>query len=166
MKRILISVLMVLMLVAIFALPAMAAEEETSTPASVTVSEFVNITLAGSIGFGTIAPPVTVPQGTTGQTDGSPAITITVESETNVDVDIGIKGAITTGDLALSNWLYSTLFDKSDIAGLTVSYAEIYTDAGADVYDFYHWITLPGGTTAGSHTVSVSYKAVTADTGF
>ena len=165
MKRILISVLMVLMLVAIFALPAMAASEETSTSASVTVSEFVNITLAGSIGFGTIAPPVTA-QGTTGQTDGSPAITITVESETNVDVDIGIKGAITAGDLALSNWLYSTLFDKSDIAGLTVSYVGVYSNVGAGVNVFYHWITVPGGTAAGSHTVDVSYKAVETGAGF
>lgn len=163
MKRILISVLMTLVLVAVFAVPAMATEE-ASTEASVTVGEVVSITLAGGIGFGPITPPVTA-QGTTGQADVSPAITITVESETNVNVDIGIKGAITAGDLVLSNWLYSTLFDKSDIAGLTVSYVEVYTDADA-VNNFYHWITLPEGTTAGSHTASVSYKAVKTGTGF
>lgn len=164
MKRILISILMVLTLITIFVLPASAAVEQ-STDAEVTVLEVVSITLTGAIDFGSIMPPV-AEQGATGQTDGDPAITITVEPETNVNVDIGIQGAITEGSLALSNWLYSTLFDKSDIDGLTGSYAGVYTNVGIGDNDFYHWITVPGGTPAGSHTVSVSYKAVETGTGF
>ena len=160
MKRILISVLMALMLVTILALPAMAAEEETSTGASVTVGEFVNITLAGSIDFGA-TPPDTTEKGATGQITDSPAITITVESETNVNVDISIKGAIATGDLALSYWLYSKDFAKTGITGLTVGYVEVYDNVGEGVHDFYHWITVPPDTTPGSHTVTVGYKAAT-----
>ena len=161
MKRILISTLVVLVLLFAMALPA-AAVDEQSTTASVTVGEVVSITLSGGIAFGSITPPVTA-QGTTGQTEPNPAITITVAPETNINVDISIMGAIVTGsDLALSNWLYSTLFDKSDIDGLTVSYVEVYDNvAASSINAFYHWITLPGGTPAGSHTVTVSYKAAT-----
>jgi len=159
MKKLAISIAVSLMLVALLAVPAIAAEEETSTTATVAVNEFVNITLAGSIGFGSVEPPVTQ-QGTVGQSDGSPAITITVEPDTNVDVDISIKGAINSGTLALSNWFYSTQYDKSDIAALTGSYVEVY-DTATGTSDFYHWISVPAGTDSGDHSVSVSYKAET-----
>jgi hypothetical protein len=149
---------MALMLVATMVVPAMAAEEEVGTTASVSVNEFVNITLGGSINFGSLTPPQS-DVGATGQTDGNPAITITVEPETNVDIDISIKGAINTGNLALSNWKYSTTFGGAK-TGLTGSYIEVYDTAGSSS-DFYHWIDVPAGTDSGSHTVDVSYKAET-----
>lgn len=161
MKKLVISVLTALILVAVLTMPAVAVEE-VSTTASVNVGDVISITLAGGIDFGTVTPPVTR-QGTLGQVDGSPSVNITVESETNLIIDIGIKGTLTAGDLALSNWEYSTQFDKSDIAELTTSYVEVYGDKVADdICNFYHWITVPDGTTSGSHTVSVSYKAIAA----
>jgi hypothetical protein len=136
----------------------MAAQEESSTTAEVSVNEFVNITLAGSVNFGSLTPPQ-VDQGATGQSDGNPAITITVEPDTNVDIDISIKGAINTGTLALENWKYSTTFGGTK-ASLTDSYVEVYDSAGT-TNDFYHWIDVPNGTDSGTHKVDVTYKGET-----
>jgi hypothetical protein len=161
MKKLLISAVLALMLVAVMAVPAMGAQDEESVGASVSVNEFVNITLSGSIDFGSLTPPQTE-VGATGQSNGNPAITITVATETNVNVDISIKGAIATGTLALDNWKYSKAFDKVGIAGLTTSYVEVYDNvAKGSSNAFYHWITVPDGTASGTHTVTVSYKAVT-----
>jgi hypothetical protein len=164
MKRKIISVIIALVLMMIFALPAAATVEQT-TSASVTVGEVISITLSGSIAFGSLSPGVSE-VGTTGQTDGNPAITINVAPETNVQVDIGIKGAITSGTLALTNWLYSKDFAKTDITGLTTSYIGVYIDSGDGDKPFYHWITVPGGTASGTHTIDVSYKAVKTGSGF
>lgn len=165
MKKLLISVLTALLLIALLAVPAVAAEDETSTTASVTVGDVVSITIAGGLNFGSIAPGSDNVDGALAQTAGNPAIEITIVSETNVQVDVGITGNVTSGSLALSNWKYSTQFDKSDIASLTgpATYVEVYSDQGPSgsdiVLDFYHWISVPDGTTAGTHTVEVSYKA-------
>lgn len=157
MKKLIISICTVLVLVAVLATPAIAAETQTAE-ASVTVGDVVSITISGGLDFGSITPPVTQ-QGVPGQVDLSPAITITVAPETNVEVHIGIKGAVTGGTLTLDNWFYSKLFDKSGIAALTTSYVEVYTTKVAnDTCDFYHWITVPDGTAAGDHTVDVTYK--------
>lgn len=161
MKKILISAVLALMLVGVMVAPAMAADEQ-SVGASVTVGEVISITLtdagAAGINFGSITPPVTA-QGDVAQSDGTPAIKIVVASETNVNVDISIKGAITGGNLELSNWLYSKDFAKTGITGLTDSYVGVYSNVGVGNCDFYHWITVPSGTASGSHTVTVSYKA-------
>lgn len=163
-KKVVFGTLIALMLVAAVTTPVLA-DNEQSTTASVTVNEVVSITLSGAIDFGSVTPPVTE-QGTTGQGDGSPAITVNVGSETNINVDIGIKGT-TSSDIALSNWKYSKLFDRSDIAGLTTSYVAVYTSAaGSSSNAFYHWITVPTGTAAGPQTATVSYKAVKTGTGF
>lgn len=164
MKKLLISVILSLLLVTIMAVPAIAAVEQI-TSASVTVGEVISITLSGSIAFGSLSPGVSE-VGATGQSDGSPAININVAPETNVQVDIGIKGAITSGNLALSNWLYSKDFAKTGITGLTTSYVGVYIDAGDGDKPFYHWITIPDGTAPGTHTVDVSYKAVETGSGF
>jgi hypothetical protein len=164
MKRKIISVIIALVLMMIFALPAAAAVEQT-TSASVTVGEVISITLSGSIAFGSLSPGVSE-IGATGQSSGNPAISITVAPETNTNVDIGIKGASTSGTLALSNWLYSKDFAKTGIAGLTTSYVGVYTNVGVGDNAFYHWITVPMGTAPGSNTIDVSYKAVKTGTGF
>jgi hypothetical protein len=155
MKRILISILMVLMLVTILSLPVAAAEEETSTKAEVTVGEFVNITLYGSINFGTLNPGDTDKEATT-----SPAITITVEPETNVNVDIGIMGDNTDG-IDLDNWKYSITHEGTKVPIPTdYSTTPVYSDVGDGSYPFYHWITVPVTTASGTYHADVYYKAV------
>jgi hypothetical protein len=161
MKRRLIATLaIVLMLVATLSLPAVA--DEKSTTASVSVNEVISITLVGgSISFGSVIPPVTE-QGATGQVDGSPAISVNVASETNVNVDIGIKGAILTSSLALTNWKYSITFGAVTKTSIPPAYGTaVYTNALPGSNNaFYHWITVPGSTPSGNHTITVSYKAV------
>ncbi len=169
MKKLIISILTALILVAVMAMPAVAVEDTQTVPASVSVNDVVSITLAGGISFGSVVPPV-VEQGTTGQVDGSPSVNITIESETNVEVDVGIMGTITAGtNLTLDNWKYSTVFETS-LIGLTGSYAEVYSDQAASgsaiVLNFYHYITVPDGTPSGLHTVDVSYKAQETTVGF
>lgn len=162
MKRLSFSILVALMLVTVMTMPV-AAVEEQQVGASVNVNTVVSITLtdAGDAGiiFGPVAPG-TEDAGDIAQSDGTPAIEVAVESETNTDVDIGIKGAI-TGSLALTEWEYSlTWGDPPTTTSLTGSYVEEYTAVGVGSYDFYHWVDVPAGTAAGSQGCTVWYKAV------
>ncbi len=134
-------------------------------PQPVYADDIISITLSdpGSDGidFGEVDPG-SENVGDVLQDDGVPAVTVTVAPETDVAVDIGIMGTVTSGDLELSNWKYSQDFEKTTIASLTGSpHVAVYTNKVAnDICAFYHWITVPAGTTAGEHTVQVSYKAV------
>ncbi len=167
MKKLIISVLTALILVAVMAAPAVAVEDTQTATATVDVNQVISITIgdAGSAGINFVGgtPPISE-QGDTDQLDGTPAVTITIENETNTEVDVGIMGTIFQGSLALSNWLYSTDFAKTGLAGLTGAYVEVYSDKGPPggtpiVLDFYHWVTIPDGTATGTHKVTVSYKA-------
>jgi len=160
-RRLIASLAIALMLVATLSLPAVAATEVPVT-ASVTVGEFISITLAGSIGFGSVTPPAN-DRGTTGQIDGSPAISVNVAGETNVNVDIGIKGVLATGSLLLPNWKYSKNFTDVTKTSIPEAYGAtaVYPNAvPGSSNPFYHWITVPAGTASGTHTITVSYKAV------
>jgi spore coat protein U-like protein len=161
--RIIIALAIVLLLVFAMSLPA-AAADEASVDASVIVDGYVSITLSGTIDFGTLEIGAT-DESASGQSEGNPAITITVEPETNVNVDIGIKGAIKSGTLAVSNWKYSTRYTGTKIS-IPESYQVVYTDAVPNDYPFYHWITIPDGTTSGIHSITISYKAVKTGTSF
>ena len=163
--RLIVSWVIALMLVAVLALPAMAAEQ--TAPASVTVNEFISITLvdpgAAGINFGAVNPP---PTGTTtygdvAQSDGTPAVGVTVDTGTNVNVDISIKGALTSGTLALSNWKYSLTFAGTKISIPSAYGTADYTDITAGTTEpYYHWVDIPAGTAAGTTDVTVTYQAV------
>jgi spore coat protein U-like protein len=164
-KRIIAALAITLLLVATLSLPAVALDEQSVT-AAVIVDGYISITLSGSISFGQIEPPANEVKAS-GQSEGNPAITITVASETNVNVDIGIKGTLNSGSLALEYWKYSKDFAKTGITGLTDSYELVYANVGANsVNPFYHWITVPDGTASGMHTITVNYKAVETGTSF
>lgn len=160
MKRLSFSILVALILVTVMTMPV-AAVEEQQVGASVDVNAVVSITLtdAGDSGldFGAVEPGAE-DVGEKDQSDGTPAIQVVVESETNTDVDIGIKGAA-TGSLALAEWEYSLTFGGTKIS-LTGSYVEEYTAVGVGSNDFYHWVDVPAGTAAGSQGCTVYYKAV------
>jgi len=163
-KRILVSAIISIVLLATFALPVFAVSEETNTTASVTVGAIISITLQDAnndgIQFGTVEPSDTEIFGDVAQSDGTPAIGVTVQSETNTRVDLNIKGEV-SGTFALSNWKFSTNYDQSDIRDLTSTYPDlpIYDEAPAGTYAFYQWVSVPVGTEAGTYTATIYFKA-------
>jgi len=161
MKRIFISLAVVLALVAVMAVPAMAAEEQ-NLGASVSVNEFISITLTDTsptgITFGSVNDGST-DNPDTAQSETTPAVSVNVASETNVDVDLGIKGDEVTG-LPLSNWKYSTTYAGTK-SGLTTSYVAFDTNVSPGASsDLWHWLDVPDGTTAGSYNTNFYYKAI------
>jgi hypothetical protein len=164
MNKIILSIVLTSILVAVMVVPVKADDVQDVT-ASVSVAEIISITLTdpdpAGIQFSNVIPPVTE-QGADGQGEYTPAISVNVADETNVNVDIYIKGTKSiTENLDLINWKYSKNYSKTDIQGLTDTYQTYYTDLSAPVLvPFYHWVNVPEGTSSGSHTVTVSYKAV------
>ena len=162
-----ISLVVVILMSAVITVPAMAAEDEKSLGASVTVSEFVSITLedAGDPGiqFGYVNPGNEY--GDIAQVAGPPAIPavgVAVEPETNVNVDISIYGETVSTNLPLANWKYSTSYGGSRIS-LLDTYTEIYSDVAPDSSSpIFHWVNVPLETSAGTETCTVYYKAATA----
>jgi hypothetical protein len=133
------------------AVPAMAASEESVT-STVHVNLIMSITVTdpnadGGIIFSDVVPGTT-DQGADGQSDGSPAVEVNTAPENNVNVDIGIKGEISS-DLALENWKYSITFADTK-TGLTTSYVKVYDSASPGQSNaFYHWISVPAFTSPG-----------------
>lgn len=156
-KKLVFGTIIAVMLLVAVATPVFAAE--ISTSGFVTVNEVISISLGGSLGFGDMTPG-TSDKGATIQYDGSPALIITVLPETNVDVDINIKGS-SGGTLAIENWKYSSTFAGAKTS-IPSTYAEtpVYDEVGPGSYAFYHWLTVPTGTKAGWHTALVTYQAV------
>ena len=160
-KRLLIPLVLAGAIAALTASPVLAADEQ-SVGASVTVGELVSITLADAgtsgINFGA-AQPGTEDKGDADQSDGTPAISVVVESETNINVDIAVKGTA-TGSLDLSEWEYSTAFAGPNVS-IPASYGSaVYADQGIGSYAFYHWVDVPAGTPSGSQICTVYYKAI------
>jgi hypothetical protein len=158
-KKILFSVLLSLVLLAIMAVPAFA-DAEQNVGASVSVGEVISITLtdagAAGINFGGVSPG-SANVSDVAQSDGTPAIKVAVAPETNVTVDIAIKGAA-TGSLALTNWTYSKTFLGTKTSIPDTYGTAVYT-GGVGSYDFYHWVNVPVGTPAGPQGCNVYYKA-------
>jgi len=168
MKKVLISFYLVACLICTVVAPVSAASEQT-LGGSVTVGEVVSITLTDAgvagINFGSVTPPQT-DVNEAAQSEATPAVKVNVEAETNVNVDIGIKGTLSTGSLALSNWKYSQTYAGTK-TGLTSGYVAVYTNkAAGSTNNFYHWLDVPALTASGSHTITVSYKAVKNGTSF
>jgi hypothetical protein len=164
-KRILISLALALSLVAVLAVPAMAATEKT---ASVTVNEYISFTVtdagAAGINFGSLDQATTdnpeVAQGVAG------AVTLTVAAETNVDCNIQTKGSGDFSDGTHTMALSNAKWDKdSAVAGatlMTTSYATIDTSTAgtAKSVDVWHWLTIPAGQHAATYTTTFYYQAV------
>jgi len=87
---------------------------------------------------------------------------VTVDTGTNVNVDIFIKGTA-TGALALTNWKYSLTFAGTKTSIPAAYGTAVYSAVSATTTSpFYHWVDVPGGTAAGAQGCTVYYKAVTA----
>ena len=157
--RLITSMAIALLLIAVLSLPAVAVDVWKS--AYVNVNSDISVTLADAgasgIQFGSVDADGST-HGDSDQSDGTPAIGVDVDS--NVSVNISIMGT-TTDTLALDNWKYSTQFDQSDIASVTGSFVKVYEDVGTETYAVYHWITIPADTTAGSYSANITYRVDT-----
>jgi hypothetical protein len=125
-----------------------------------TEAEFISFTITDynddGILFDALDP------GETGQADNGGiigAVTIIIEDETNIDVDIYVKGNDFTGDPAGTIPVGCVTYDSDDDpAGaftLTDSYGEPWYSVGAytrHVRQVYYWLNIPPGQLAGSYT--------------
>ncbi|MDD5511047.1 MAG: hypothetical protein PHI12_09590 [Dehalococcoidales bacterium] len=155
-KKLFISMGVAAALVATMALPAMAAEyEETSTPASVSVSSFVSISLTGDISL----------SGDPGEVLGPDTITVNVLPETNVTVDVGIKGETLDTQIVISDWKWS-VDSGTTKTGITGTYVEVAGDiASGGNCVIEHYVDTTGAS-PGTHNATIYYKAVVANVGF
>ena len=99
------------------------------------------------------------------QTGSVGAATLTVGSETNVNVDVQLRGAdFTAGGntIAVGNVKYNDTDTTVGAGTLTTSYVTWYSVNAntADVTQCYHWISIPGGQAAGDCTSTFYYQAV------
>ena len=153
-----------------------ATSEETSGAASVTVNEFVDITLTdtagGGFSFGGLDPG-TINKNESDQVDGlastTGAATVTRQTTSNVDVKVRLKG---TNFIVGSNTLpitYVTYDDDGEVdvfpdttqANLTTAYPgaayATLTGASPDL-KIWFWLDVPTGQAAGSYSSTFSFE--------
>jgi len=166
MKKVLISLALVLMLIAVMATPIMAVED-TKT-ASVAVNEYISFTVtdagAAGVNFGSLNQASTdnpeADQGISG------AVTLAVAAETNVDCNIQTKGSgdFTDGThtIALSNAKWDKDSDVTGATTMTTSYVTIDTSTAGSTksVDVWHWLSIPSGQYAATYSTTFYYQAV------
>jgi subtilisin family serine protease len=92
-------------------------------------------------------------------------VTLTVGSETNVSVNVRLKGTDFTGPgtIGIGNVKYDLDSDLTGASTLGTDYTLWYTVtqplASDDVRQGYHWLSIPGGQTPGAYTSTFYYKA-------
>jgi len=99
------------------------------------------------------------------QTAGVGAVTLTVGSETSVNVNVQLKGTDFTyggNTIPISNVKYNNTNTPVGASTLTGSYVTWYTvTAGSgDIHQCYHWISIPNGQVAGPYTSTFFYQAI------
>ena len=140
---------------------AFAASDTASTSASVTVNEFLSVTLSNApVAFPNLDPG-TGP--TAANVSNGYPLTATIGSESNVDADVSTKADASDftgpGTLAVSNMEWSDA-SAGTYADYTTSDATVCSSIGASVEcDIYHQITIPGGQAAGSYSVGLTVTA-------
>ena len=165
MKKIFISLAVVLALVAVMAVPAMAAEEGT-LPASVSVNEVISITLTDEapdgITFGAVDQSSTgnSDQVTGGFSDTKGSVTVAVDSGTNVNVDMKISGTDFDTSWPISNAKYSLTHTDTKVAMSTTPtvFASNVVPGGSQM--LWHWLDVPSGITAGDYSSTFTYTVV------
>jgi hypothetical protein len=136
--------------------------------AVVNATDIISLTVTDhngdGISFGTLDPGMK-----NRPADGQPVeatVNLTVESETNVNVDIRIKGTDLTGPgtIEISNVKYhdsnqfNSALNMSDV--FTYWYSVTVPIAEDHVTPVYHWISVPEGQPPGTYTGAFSYQAV------
>ena len=161
-RRLIFTLALALLLVATLALPAIAATEQ-EVPASVTVSQFMSITITdagtGGIHFGSLSTG-TSNNPDTDSNNVTPSITVGVDTG-SVNVDLKIKGTDFGTGFAVTNAKYSLTYADAKVA-LSTTYTAFATDVPATgAATLWHWLDVPvSGVAAGAYSSNFSYQAV------
>ena len=133
---------------------AVATPEEVSAGASVTVNEFLDITISGvtPIAFSSVNP------GTSDNPAGG-AVTITIQSTTNVVTDTFLKGADWSSPVALA--INNVKYDDDNQLGECLS---LTPEGACTVVASCEWVSSVCQEKLDSTTMSTAYGA--ADTGY
>ena len=164
MKRVLISLAIVTMLIATIVMPAMAVE--VGKDAVVTVTEVLDISITDTgddgIQFGTLDPDTDnnpdVAQST--GDDSTPAVTVSVNTGTNVNCDINIKGTDFHTTIPISNAKWALRHDDTPTA-MSDTYDSVATDiAPENTVGIWHFLTIPSDAAGGEHHSTFTYEVV------
>jgi hypothetical protein len=144
-KKILISAVLALMLVALLAVPAVADVSE-DVNASVTVTTYSSVTITsapitfGSLDPGTVQSPAT----------NNPAVTITAGSENNQDITVELSGTDfsdgATHSFPIANafwWDSNTVGSADSMEETGVDTDVVATLSATDSVSVYHWLSVP-----------------------
>lgn len=165
MKKIFISLAVVLALVAVMAVPAMAAEG--TKVASVTVNEVISVTITDvgddGVNFGTLntgdADKPDVAQSTADDT--TPAVTVTMGSENNVNCDVSMKGTDFDATIPIESAKWAE--EAHGAAKTAITTAFVPVKAGVvpgGVVNIWHFITIPTGAAGGTSTSTFTYQTL------
>ena len=141
------------------------ADEEQSVTASVTVTEFIDVTVTdhGDTGlhFGSLSPGVLKQPET-----AAPSITVSLAAGGNTDVDVSLKGADFSDGISANFSADNAFWNTTDAAGvataMSTGYAAVGTLTPGNDLDIYHWLSIPSGQDAASYTSTFTYKTAAA----
>lgn len=169
MKKLIISCLVSLVLIATITAPAIADFDtgEEGVTASVTVSEHISATIsdpgATGLDFGSLNPGVSdIPEVSQ---DGTGCITIVVAATTNVNCDIKVKADDFTGagTIPVANAKYNT---SNTIPATGFTAADTYESLGSstagalETVQVYHWLSIPVGQAPGAYSSTFTYQVI------
>ncbi len=167
MKKILISALLALVLVAVMVAPAMGAEQTQTVPASVTVTTVISATITDNGDTGLLFGEMS--KGSSNQAEAAQgasngAVTIVVAAETSVNCNIQLKAMDFTGTggtLPITNAKYNT----TNTVGTAFAAADTYytldtytVGDGLTTVEAYHWLSIPSNQVAGSYSSTFTYR--------
>ena len=165
MKRVLISLAIVTMLIATIVMPAMAVE--VGKDAVVTVTEVLDISITDTgddgIQFGTLDPDTSdnpdVDQSMAN--DDTPAIAITINTGTNVNCDINIKGTDFHSTIPITGASWALRHDEDPLHAMATTYGSVATDiAPENTVGIWHFLTIPSDAAGGEHHSTFTYEVV------
>ena len=166
MKKRAVSILAIAaLLVASVSIPCIA-DEDATLPASVTVSEYISITITDNgtagINFGTLDPG-TYDNLEIDSNSVNASLRITVDADSNTNVDLQISGTdFIPVSFTVDNAKYSTTIGGTKVAMSTANTTIVGADdmAPGEYVNIWHWLDVPASLSAGTYGSTFSYKAI------
>ncbi|MFC1945871.1 hypothetical protein ACFLW1_01585 [Chloroflexota bacterium] len=165
MKRLVISLTMALLLVAVMTAPVMALEG--TVDAGVTVNEFVSVTItdqnSDGIQFGTVNPDTNdnPDQSQSTASDVDPSVVIAIDAITNTNCNVSVKGTdFDVVELPLANASWSLTYDGAKTV-MTTGYVSMATGVvPGNAINMFNFLTIPDTTDAGTYGSTYTFEVV------